>query len=183
MRNMCLAVVLAVLVAVPASAQIYLEYMGEPGRNIPANCSTWHELHPNFCAVYHQDFYCDNGDGIVSACDQIVMDCGCFHVTWAGPTYVLEFQGMVSYWEPIGEYGPIPVCETWHQVYPEFCMAGHVDMWEDSNSDGQISPCDFVVIAGMMYHVVEIKLDIQVTPLSPVDEKSWGQIKSLFSTF
>jgi hypothetical protein len=176
-------VVLAVLAAaVPAAAQYYMEYEGMSTRT-PANCSTWHELYPSFCTPHHQDGFTDNGDGVLSACDIIVLDGIGYHVDWVGPTYVLEAYGSTSYWEPVGHTGDDPVCSTWHQVHPDFCAAGHVDNWEDNDGSGTVTVCDYVWIGGIPYHVVKVELDIQISVTSPVDQTSWGMIKSLFSTF
>ena len=186
MNRVFLAVsVLAMLaVAVPAGAQYNMEYQGTPTRDLPANCSTWHELYPNFCLPHHQDGYTDNGDGAVSACDNIVLDGITYHVDWAGPTYILELPGGgTSYWEPVGSGGTDPVCSTWHQVHPDFCMIGHVDHWEDTDQNGTVTGCDYVTVGGITYHVVSVELDIQISVTSPVDQASWGRIKSLFSTF
>jgi hypothetical protein len=189
MNRVFLAVVaLAVLaVAVPAGAQYYMEYQGMsthvPTRSLPGDCSTWHELYPNFCLPHHQDGYTDNGDGVVSACDNITLDGVTYHVDWAGPTYILEGPGGSSYWEPVGSVGTDPVCSTWHQVHPNFCMIGHVDVWEDTDQSGTVTTCDYVTVGGITYHVVSVELDIQISVTSPVDQASWGRIKSLFSTF
>ncbi|NNF08249.1 MAG: hypothetical protein HKN21_15910, partial [Candidatus Eisenbacteria bacterium] len=55
----------------------------------PPDCSTWHELYPAYCANSHQDSYMDNGDGCLSACDEIVLDGVTYHITWVGPTYYM----------------------------------------------------------------------------------------------
>lgn len=185
MNRVFLAVaILAVLAAaVPAGAQYYMEYQGTPFRALPANCSTWHELYPSFCLPHHQGGYSDNGDGVVSACDNIVLDGITYHIDWAGPTYVLDYYGTKSYWEPVGHTGADPRCSTWHQVHPNFCTAGHVDSWEDGDGSGTVTACDYVTVAGVVYHVQSVQLDIQISVTSPVDQASWGKIKSLFSTF
>ena len=176
--------VLAVLAAaVPAGAQYNMEYQGTPTRVLPANCSTWHELYPNFCLSHHQDGYTDNGDGVVSACDNIVLDGITYHIDWAGPTYKLEYFSSTSYWEPVGQTGNDPYCSTWHQVHPMFCQTGHVDGWEDTDLSGTVTACDYITIGGITYHVAGVQLDIQISVTSAVEQASWGMIKSLFSTF
>lgn len=177
-------VTIAVLAAaVPAGAQFYMELQEPTRTGIPADCSTWHELYPAFCTPHHQDFYSDNGDGVMSACDEIVLDCTCYHIDWVGPTYVLDYVGQISYWEPVDPVSGDPTCQTWHQVHPEFCQTGHVDMWDDMDQSGSVTPCDFVTIAGLVYHVADVNVNIRVSPTSPVEQASWGRIKGLFSTF
>jgi len=179
MAKLLLAVVVALLaLAAPVMGQYYMEYQGGPTLQ-PANCSTWHELYPAFCIPHHQDGFEDNGDGVLSACDYIVLDGVRYHVDWVGPTY--ELAGP-SYWEPI-EPGPNVICQTWHQVYPQYCATGHVDDWNDPNGNGEVDTCDTVWINGIPYHVENVRVDIQITPTSPVETTSWGRLKSLFSIF
>ena len=172
-----------VALAVPAGAQLYLDFAGSPIRDgVPMDCSEWHELFPNFCVIHHQDAYEDDGGGTVSVCDIIVLDGTRYHVDWVGPTYELEdiATGDKAYYEPTGD----PYSMPWHQVAPDFCQTAHVDEWIDANFDGLLSECDIVWIGGVQYHLVSINLDITVTEQpSAVDHESWGVIKHLFSTF
>ncbi|MBM3308122.1 MAG: hypothetical protein FJY74_07345 [Candidatus Eisenbacteria bacterium] len=180
-----------IALAMPAGAQIYLDFAGSPVAGvardaIPGNCSEWHELFPNFCVIHHQDDYVDNGDGIVSVCDVIILSGMRYHVDWVGPTYELEnvTTGEMSYWEPtVLPPLPNPYCSVWHQVAPDFCFAAHVDEWQD-NGDGRLSECDIVWIGGFPYHVASINLDITVSEEpSPTGPQSWSKIKGLFRTF
>jgi len=43
----------------------YLPVDGDP------TGTTWHELHPNYCDLWHTDEWRDNGDGILSFCDTL----------------------------------------------------------------------------------------------------------------
>jgi hypothetical protein len=181
------ALVGIVALAVPAGAQMYLDFAGSPIRSIPADCSEWHELFPNFCTIHHQDAYEDNGDGIVSVCDIIILGGVRYHVDWAGPTYELEdmLTGERVWYEPTDPTFPTnPVCSTWLQVAPDFGWAHHVDGWEDGNGDQVLSECDTVWIGGRPWHVAVVNLDITVTEEpSPVAPASWSAIKHLFGTF
>ena len=57
--------------ASPAGAQTYFELMGSPTRDVvPPDCADWHELHPNFCIVHHQDLYEDAIDQFEHALDE-----------------------------------------------------------------------------------------------------------------
>ena len=173
----------------PAAAQtIHLEFVGAPGRaDVPVTpvCSTWHELYPSFCLNHHQDGYADDGDGFISACDWIVLDAVNCHIDWVGPTYHLVSitdQRLEMYLEPQeGAPGRNPVCETWHEVYPDYCVLRHVDGWED-NGDGSLGPCDIIYFAGEPWHLADVGLNIIVTPESPVEEGTWSGVKRLFST-
>ena len=192
-----LAVVLVATPAPDAQAQDVFHFElvppGGAARDIPPDGSSWHELYPTFCAGHTQTGYEDNGDGFVSECDYIYIDGVRFHIIWSGPTYRLqsgptegdrpEFE---RYMEPIG-FGPQrnPICEIWHEVYPDYCNEWHVEDWAD-NGDGYVSPCDFVwiwsEIQGMeQFHVLEVNLNIVAVPDSPVEDSTWGKIKSFFS--
>jgi hypothetical protein len=177
------ALVGIVALAVPAGAQLYLDFAGSPIRDsVPMNCSEWHELFPNFCVVHHQDAYEDNGDGVVSVCDIIFLNGIRYHVDWVGPTYELEDMntGNRVWYEPTGD----PYSMPWHQVAPDFCLTAHLDQWIDENADGILSECDTVWVGGTEWHVAVVNLDITVSEEpSPVAPESWGTIKHLFSTF
>jgi len=185
MRYCAIGLLVALLAfAAPAGAQMYLELGSAPVRDaIPPDCSDWHELHPNFCAVHHQDAYEDDGDGEVSVCDAIIIDGTRYHIDWVGPTYYLVETSTadVMFCEPtIPDPGDDPTCEIWHEVAPDFCMEHHVDGWED-NGDQVLSPCDLVLIDGSWWHVEEIRLDITVSEEpSPVEGSTWSKIKDFF---
>jgi len=176
------------LAAAAQVTQIHLELV-VPGARVdtpvPPDCTVWHELYPDHCAPRHQDAYEDDGDGFISACDRITLDGVSGHVEWVGPTYHLlpvgnSRQGM--YLEPTTlSGGRNPVCETWHEVYPNHCIAHHVDGWED-NGDGLLGPCDIVIFMGEPWHLEEIGLNIIVVPDSPVEPGTWSRLKGLFRT-
>ena len=46
--------------------------------------------------------------------------------------------------------------------------------------DGVLGVCDYIVTQGQSYHIVEVSLNITVTPASPVEQSTWGKIKGLF---
>lgn len=190
--------------APPASAgvatQLHLELLtaGAPGKPsttlvpaIPGNCSSWQELFPTVGTLYHQDDYTDNGDGVVSACDIIKLNGTDYHIVWAGPTYwtTCMIPGVppttVVYEPTQPSTGGNPICETWHEIIPNFCQQIHIDDWQD-NGDGVVSVCDMVYNitptgAPASYHIDRIECDITVEPVTtPVEGSTWGQIKSLF---
>jgi hypothetical protein len=45
-----------------------------------------------------------------------------------------------------------PVCESWHELYPNYCVVHHQDDYDDSG-DGFISPCDRIVLDGETCHI------------------------------
>jgi len=156
---------------------------GVEDSTIPPDCSTWHELYPNYCVPHHQDAYDDgDGSGTITPCDNITLDGVCYHIVWVGPTYFMsEVGGGELVTEPTEpQSGGDPTCEIWHEVYPVYCNEWHVDGWED-NGDGELSVCDNVLINGIWWHIDEIGLDIEVEPdPSAVESSTWGKVKSLF---
>ncbi len=181
--------VVVFIVALPtlALAQLHLELMNVTRDPIPPDGSNWHELHPMFCAMHTQDAYEDNGDGVISACDNInlIDDTGAlhgWHITWVGPTYYLvnvvnpEDFGYLEPTEPQG--GGDPTCEWWVEIYPNFGVQWHIDAWDD-NGNGVLDECDFVSLGGETYHVERIGLNILAEPGDPVssEQKTWGQLK------
>jgi len=178
------AIALVALLAVTASGQICLELGGSPVRyDIPDTGSPWHELFPNFCVMHNQTGYSDNGDGVVSECDAIFLDGLMYHIDWAGPTYYLynTETGDVKFLEPTSDDpGANPVGEIWHEVAPAYCTEWEIMGWDD-NGNGVVDPCDIIVLAGdTLWHIEEVRLDITVSPESPVEDSTWGQIKSFF---
>ncbi len=182
--RMCIAmaVVGLLVLAVPATGQLYLEFGAAPVRDpIPPDGSPWHELFPNFCIMHTQTGYGDNGDGVVSVCDMIYIDGQPHHIIWTGPTYYLYGDTGPAFYEPTGEPGGIPIGQTWHEVAPNFCVEHTVIEWEDADGDGEVSHCDIIQFEdGSAWHVEEIRLDITVVPGSPVEESTWGKIKAVF---
>lgn len=170
-----------------AAEPIYLDLDEPLVRNAapPADCATWHELYPNYCIPHHQDAYQDSdGDGMISPCDVIVLDGSDFHIIWVGPTYFLRclVDGTELVCEPTQPpSGGNPTCEIWHEVYPSFCMEHHVDDWVDTDGSQTLTVCDEVIIAGKVYHVERIGLDIRIEPgPTALDTDPWSRIKALY---
>jgi hypothetical protein len=177
MRYVVMALMVVAL-AVPAVAQMYLESGGPPIRyddSIPPNGSQWHELYPTFCTPRIQNDYEDNGDGVVSACDIIVIDGIRNHVDWAGPTYYIAWtQGPGERWLEPEEGTPF-----YHEVAPNFCTTWEILEWEDTDGDQEISFCDNILLSDGWWHVEDVRLDITVTEEpSPVEKGTWGWIKA-----
>ena len=82
-----------------------------------------------------------------------------------------------------------PVCEIWHEVWPQWCREFHIHSWIDGNNNGKLDECDYVdviEVAGyppVYYHIDRVSCDIIVSPADkPVKakSKSWGWLKNLF---
>lgn len=162
--------------------QMHLDLPGAVSDAIPETCTNWNELYPAYGAPHHQDGYEDNGDNVISPCDYIILDGLRWHIVWVGPTYFMSCGVLNGAFEPtVEQAGTDPTCEVWHQVWPDFCQASHVDDWID-NGDGVLSVCDVVLLPETGYwHIDEIGLDIIVEP-SPTstEDASWGAVKKLF---
>jgi hypothetical protein len=190
---------LAVLLLVPAAVyfapgtgdevraqlpQMHLDLPGADGTSIPPVCTVWDEIYPAHGAPHHQDGYEDNGDNIISECDYIILDGLRWHIVWVGPTYFMSCPPIDGVFEPtIDQTGVDPSCETWHQVWPDFCQPSHVEDWID-DGDGAVSVCDVIYLPETGYwHIDQIGLDIIVEP-GPVstESSSWGQVKKIFGS-
>ena len=146
-------------------------------------CTYWHELYPEYCNWYHLSSWEDNGDKVLSPCDQINMTDGSGNVAWyhvdevtvtilvSMPEYpedtmYLDFEdGYEEMEKAIYE----PVCTQWHEIWPDFCRQYHLEGWDD-NGDKYLSYCDYIFLRdketkeGAWYHVEEVTIDIIVTP-------------------
>ena len=155
---------------------------------IPPAGSSWHEIYPAFCATYTQDGYEDNGDGVVSACDRIRLNGVLYHIEWAGPTYWTTCSttpggpGPTVAFEPTQpSTGENPICQIWHEVYPNFCQQIHIDSWHD-NGNGVLDVCDVVdnltPEGPRYYHIDRIECNITIREVTtPVNPSTWSRIK------
>lgn len=161
---------------------IFLELGDLLREGVPPNCSSWHELYPNFCVDHHQVEYEDGGDGMISECDWIQLEDGTwYHVDWVGPTYWLDCEIIA---EPAGDGNPEnPVCEEWVEIWPNHGTVRHVVDWQD-NGDGIVSPCDIIIFGdGLACHIQDIGTNIRIRPYdTPTEDSSWSHIKSLFGS-
>jgi hypothetical protein len=134
----------------------------------------WHELYPLFCRHYHLSSWEDNGDGVLSACDQIDMyekpdgEVRWYHVENVtitlfvtpsenifvengldSPQSPLQGARKPMYIELEGGYNASvlinPVCTQWHEVYPVFCKRYHLSDWID-NGSLKLDPCDDIIL-------------------------------------
>jgi len=144
----------------------------------------WHELWPIFCREYHLSSWEDNGDGVLSPCDQIDMyekpdgEVRWYHVENVTITlFVTEYTGGESmYIELEGGYDPhiltAPNCTLWHEIYPVLCREYHFVGWDDHCAPG-LSPCDSILLENKrtgemdVWHVEDVATDIVVTIKPP----------------
>ena len=148
----------------------------------PPDGVTWHTLHPPeaYCTNVVQTGHDDvDGDGNMSFCDNIQIDGAWKHIEWCGPTFTLVYIGggrQDKYVEPIESNGRQ---FTYHEVYPTYC-----------NIITTTTPieyvCQYVWIEDPPedvgeWHVEAINTNIRTNGGSPVDDSTWGKIKSFFS--
>lgn len=116
----------------------------------------WHELYPQYCKMWDLVGWTDNGDGDLTASDQIDMVNATgwiyhFHVDVVTITIHWTFKpdgvnptGVEAGAEPNQPLeSPItdPIGTTWHQIYPVYCEEFVITSWED-NGDGVFSTSD-----------------------------------------
>ena len=149
-------------------------------------CTYWHELWPIYCLEYHVEGWEDNGDGLLSSCDNIDLkpmlegSTKKYHVERVTITLTLSNSTHTIYLEP--DIGDAPVedalvCLTspwaayWHEVYPEFCREYEAIEWND-NCNGVLDYCDWLFLQpinfeglGQWWHVENVTYDILVRKL------------------
>jgi hypothetical protein len=123
--------------------------------------STWHELWPNYCNTMTLTSWDDNGDGVLSASDQIDMvnntdgwtywwhvDAVTVTIHWTfKPDGVTQDPELTGEAEPASSpdemEAPIgdPIGTGWHQIYPDYCRPFRITSWDD-NGDQVFSASD-----------------------------------------
>jgi hypothetical protein len=118
----------------------------------------WHEIHPNYCNYYDVVGWVDNGDGDLTASDQIDMvnETGwLYHYHVDKVTVTIHFTFKPDDVNPTGEEmgaepfepntleSPIgdPIGSTWHQIYPDYSREFVITSWDD-NGEGVFSTSD-----------------------------------------
>ena len=57
---------------------------------------------------------------------------------------------------------------VWHELYPDYCRDYGFDYWDDTNGDGNITPCDYVSMWDFdydvyrMYHVENVTITLEI---------------------
>jgi hypothetical protein len=155
-------------------------------------CTYWHELYPECCVNdYHIEGWEDNGDKLLSPCDNVTMalmptgltdDYHVEEVTLTLNLTVLDFTGGPVpppriYVEYTGGYKGMyyakiyPVDTEWHEVCPEFCEVFYLTYWDD-NCNGVLSYCDEIELYNAQWgqylacHVDEVAVDITVKKIT-----------------
>jgi hypothetical protein len=156
----------------------------------------WHELHPNYCTgPYTLIDWRDNGDGVLSHCDTVLMQAPDMTESWehvVEVTYTVELTPVAEpiienfwdydYHEQASDPLEDPVCSWWVEIYPDFGVDHHIISWEDNGND-TLDFCDMVVDHyGFEYHVEGVHTDMVTEPPggSATDRSTWSKIKSLF---
>jgi hypothetical protein len=140
------------------------------------------EIWPFFNRHYHLSSWEDNGDGVLSRCDQIGMyeepdgAAKSYHVEEVTITLFLTHNetGEPKYIELEGGYDPdiltAPNCTLWHEIYPVFCREYHLSSWEDTgNMTAMLDYCDYIELTDKWigettwWHVEDVATDIVVT--------------------
>ena len=175
----CLIDLIDVMYRTPATGWHYAEqvedgYYGTPPTfmsNLPPFDptapigSTWHELYPTYSNEYDLTSWVDNGDGVLSASDQIDMEqtegteigwIFWYHVDAVTTTIHFSYKdGPPPDGVPTGELGdaePVephlldeamsnPIGSTWHMIYPDYSKEFVITSWVD-NGDGVFSESD-----------------------------------------
>ncbi len=143
----------------------------------------WHELYPQYCRRYRLSSWEDNGDGVLSPCDQIDLTLKpdgpkkWYHVDEVTVTIkvtkkpelvesmYIEFEdGYLLMYTALND----PVCTYWHEAWPDWCGRYHLSGWLD-NGDGVLSFSDQITLRDRAtgeeteYHVDEVATDIILT--------------------
>jgi len=120
--------------------------------------STWHELYPNYCNNLVMTSHTDNGDGALSASDQVDflnetdgytywyhVDAVTVTIHWTFKTPVTGLGDGEPY-EPnsieVTDGIPNPIGTTWHQLYPDYSREFVITSHEDSDGDGALDPSE-----------------------------------------
>ena len=164
-------------------------YIPGQGWQIPPAGSVWHELWPTDCTPHNQTGYQDNGDGVVSACDNIIEGGtnSCWHITNVTTTYFISCTyhpldvPRVAESNVHPEPGS-PICQEWHIIQPDYCGYMHVTDWIDCNGNGVLDVCDVIYDGTQCWHIDKVHLDVTVAfnPATKTSSSTWSRLKGLF---
>lgn len=140
---------------------------------IPPKDSAWHELAPVYCKNHTQDDYFDNdGDGLISPCDGIKLSGQWYHIEWVGPTIFCEDIVI----EPLADItAGATLGSQWLEVHPNYGTVRTVTEVQTSSAKAAepgpepepTTPkeCDVILFDdGTKCHVTRVGTDIIVTP-------------------
>jgi hypothetical protein len=157
---------------------------GDTSLAIPPHGTEWHDLSWDYCYIFQQSDYHDNDhDELLSVDDTIKLGGTWCPVTWVGLSYYLvtveaEETKIIRtfYWSRVGD----PTEEEWREMYPQFCTQIVISAWTDVNTNGVFDADDLIVIDRTDWRVSEARAGIVALFPDPVDESTWGWIKSLY---
>ena len=141
---------------------------------VPPTGTPWDQLYPDTGHIYLQTGYHDNGDGIVSTCDNLELDGVMHHVDWVGPTYwiALVTDTMVVEPDPSNPDSlDLQVCDYLHEISPDFCTIWHVEDFIDNDLSGSPSVGDEIVITTQNWVIVDVTLDVIATVEVPAVDR------------
>lgn len=156
---------------------VHMHYTGDPTIDpiYEPMFTDWHELYPEYCQNWVLTSLVDNGDGILSACDQIDMtnmdteEVRWYHVDRVTWTMFLTNEFMEEMFiEFKGPPGADPIYfpwdTLWHEVWPFYCNIYWIVDWRD-NGNEILDFCDYIILddgmGGIMeWHVEDVATDI-----------------------
>ena len=160
-------------------------------------CTYWNELYPEYRNRYHIDAWQDNGDRLLSPCDEVnitlqptgpTTKCHVENVTLtlnvSNPIewMYIEFEGS---FEEIYKIKTAPLRSLWRQVHPLFGPRYALTEWFD-NCNGVLSYCDLIILTDVdtqevtQWHVEEVAIDIVVKPPVLVHDVAVTKVTSLY---
>jgi len=147
----------------------------------------WHEAYPNWCTSYNLSAWVDNGDDVLSFCDQIWLvnkltgEEAEYHVKEVATDIIVEPTPPLPPPSPCPklhyEEGLLPpgdpVCTQWLELWPDYDNYYHLSSWHDGQElgepgHGDLTPCDQVDLtlkpdgSKRWYHVEEVTVTILV---------------------
>ena len=193
----------------PANANLKYLHVEDGWMNITDPLDTqWHELWPIFCREYHLSSWEDNGDGVLSRCDQIDMyekpdgEVRPYHVENVTITLVVTPAHMANntnhatapppqgnklpqqpmYIELEGGYNETvlgePIGTRWHEIYPNFCTSYNLSYWDEGPGDGVLNFCDYIILTPEGGSIHECPIDENFSSWPPSGWKTDDWVQS-----
>lgn len=128
----------------PPQPQLYAELEYLPKETPPPIgdpvCTDWHVVYPpeSYCRRFHVWSWYDNGDGVLSYCDEIDVE----YRDEPGLIYYYHVEEVVMDLILTKKCFYEPISTEWHELYPTFSQYYHINSWEDANEDGKLSTSD-----------------------------------------
>lgn len=130
---------------------------------VPPSGTMWQQIYPDDTNQFEQTKYHDNGDEIVSVCDNIELEGVMHHIDWVGPTYWVSKgpDTMAVEPEPANPDSlDLQTCDILHEIWPEWCNYYHVIVFQDNNGNSYPDACDDIQIDGEWWHIEKVTLNI-----------------------